>query len=172
MGVATPNPPRAWRAMTMADFPAVTALAEVIHPDFPESDAVFANRLALHAAGCAVLDGGDDGLFGYVLSHPWRDRSPPPLDAVLAPMAVPSTYYIHDLALRRHTRGSGAGSAIVRTLAAHARALGLPNMTLVAVNNSVHFWQRQGFTVTHDPALDSELASYGEHARFMTRDLS
>ena len=126
-------------------------------------------KLGRHGGSSLV---GDDGLFGYVLSHPWRDRSPPPLDAVLAPMAVPSTYYIHDLALRRHTRGSGAGSAIVRTLAAHARALGLPNMTLVAVNNSVHFWQRQGFTVTHDPALDSKLASYGEHARFMTRDLS
>ena len=98
MGVATPNPPRAWRAMTMADFPAVTALAEVIHPDFPESDAVFANRLALHAAGCEVL-AADNGLKGYVLSHPWEDRAPPPLDALLAPVASPSTSYIHDLAL-------------------------------------------------------------------------
>jgi N-acetylglutamate synthase-like GNAT family acetyltransferase len=107
-----------------------------------------------------------------VLSHPWHDCSPPPLDAVLEPVTSPSTYYIHDLALLPETRGSGAGAAIVGILAARARTLQLPNMTLVAVNNSVHFWQRQGFTVTHDPALDAKLASYGDQAHFMTRDLT
>jgi hypothetical protein len=68
--------------------------------------------------------------------------------------------------------GSGAGTAIVGLLAARARAQNLPNMTLVAVNNSVHFWQRQGFTVTDDPALSAKLTSYGGQARFMTKDLS
>lgn len=162
---------RIWRAMTAADLAAVNRLADVIHPDFPESFAVFTNRLALHPAGCAVLD-GDDGLQGYVLSHPWNDRSPPPLDTLLASVATPTTYYMHDLALLPATRGSGAGRAIVGILAAHAQALKLPNMTLVAVNNSVHFWQRQGFTVTDDPALHAKLASYGDQARFMTRMLT
>lgn len=160
-----------WRAMVLADLAAVKRLADVIHPAFPESDAMFANRLALHAPGCEVLDGAD-GLKGYVLSHPWQDRAPPPLDAVLEPVASPSTYYIHDLALLPETRGSGAGTAIVGVLASRARALGLPNMTLVAVNNSVHFWQRQGFTVTDDAALEAKLASYGDQARFMTRVLT
>ena len=160
-----------WRAMTAADLAAVKRLADIVHPLFPESDAVFANRLALHPGGCEVLD-GNDGLKGYVLSHPWLDRSPPPLDAVLAPVVTPATYYIHDLALLPETRGTGAGTAIVGRLTARARALNLPNMTLVAVNNSVHFWQRQGFTVTNDPALEAKLASYGDQARFMTRDLS
>ncbi|WP_328516528.1 GNAT family N-acetyltransferase [Tardiphaga alba] len=107
-----------------------------------------------------------------MLSHPWIDRSPPPLDAVLAPVAVPTTYYIHDLALLPETRGSRAGTAIVSLLKARAREHNLPNMTLVAVNNSVHFWQRQGFSVTDDPALDAKLKSYGDQARFMTRDLT
>ena len=171
IGLAARYPSYIWRPMTAGDLPTVKALADVIHPAFPESDAVFVNRLALHPDGCAVLD-GDDGLKGYVLSHPWRDRSPPPLDAVLAPMAAPTTWYIHDLALLPETRGSGAGTAIVGILAARARTLDLPNMTLVAVNNSVHFWQRQGFTVTDDPALEAKLASYGDQARFMTKDLS
>ncbi|OYU88324.1 MAG: GNAT family N-acetyltransferase [Bradyrhizobiaceae bacterium PARB1] len=161
----------AWRAMTAADLPAVKTLADIIHPAFPESAAVFANRLALHPAGCEILD-GHGGPKGYVLSHPWHDCSPPPLDAVLEPVTSPSTYYIHDLALLPETRGSGAGAAIVGILAARARTLQLPNMTLVAVNNSVHFWQRQGFTVTHDPALEAKLASYGDQAHFMTRDLT
>lgn len=171
MGFATLTPSYKWRPMTLTDLPAVKALADTIHPAFPESDAVFANRLTLHPSGCEVL-AGDDGLKGYVLSHPWLDRSPPPLDAVLAPVAAPTTYYIHDLALLAETRGSGAGTAIAGLLAARAHALGLPNMTLVAVNNSVHFWQRQGFTVTEYPALEAKLLSYGDQARFMTRDLS
>ena len=171
MGIAALNPSYTWRPMIGGDLPAVKTLADIIHPAFPESEAVFANRHALHPGGCEVLD-GDDGLKGYVLSHPWQDRSPPLLDAVLAPVASPSTYYIHDLALLPETRGSGAGTAIVGILAARAYALGLPNMTLVAVNNSVHFWQRQGFTVTSDPALTAKLASYGDQARFMTKDLS
>jgi ribosomal protein S18 acetylase RimI-like enzyme len=160
-----------WRAMVDADLSAVKRLADIIHPAFPESAAVFANRLALCPDGCEVLDGGD-GLKGYVLSHPWLDRSPPPLDAVLAPVTTPTTYYIHDLALLPETRGSGAGTAIVGILAARTRTLNLPNMTLVAVNNSVHFWQRQGFTVTDDAALEAKLASYGDQARFMTRVLT
>ena len=102
----------AWRAMTAADLPAVKTLADIIHPAFPESAAVFANRLALHPAGCEILD-GHGGPKGYVLSHPWHDCSPPPLDAVLEPVTSPSTYYIHDLALLPETRGSGAGAAIV-----------------------------------------------------------
>jgi len=171
MGFATLYPSYKWRPMTLTDLPAVKALADTIHPAFPESDAVFANRLTLHPGGCEVLD-GNDRLKGYVLSHPWRDRSPPPLDAVLVPVAAPTTFYIHDLALLPETRGSGAGTAIVGLLAARARAQNLPNMTLVAVNNSVHFWQRQGFTVTDDPALEAKLASYGDQARFMTRMLT
>lgn len=157
--------------MTAADIGAVKHVADVVHPAFPESEAVFANRLALHAEGCWAL-AADHGFEGYVLSHPWSDRDPPPLGAVLQPAARPSTYYIHDLALLATARGSGAGAAIVGMLTARARMLDLPNMTLVAVNNSVHFWQRQGFTVTPDPALDVKLASYGAQARFMSKKLT
>ncbi len=171
MGIAALNSSYTWRPMTVGDLPAVKALADIIHPAFPEGDAIFANRLALHPGGCEVLD-GDDGLKGYVLSHPWLDRSPPPLNAVLTPVTTPTTYYIHDLALLPETRGTGAGKAVVGLLAARAHTLHLPNMTLVAVNNSVHFWRRQGFTVTDDPVLEAKLASYGDQAHFMTRDLT
>ncbi|WP_328516527.1 hypothetical protein [Tardiphaga alba] len=63
MGFAALYPSYIWRPMTAADLPIVKSLADIIHPAFPESEAVFANRLALHPDGCAVLD-GDDGLRG------------------------------------------------------------------------------------------------------------
>lgn len=161
-----------WRAMTPADLPAVQALADVIHPDFPEDAAVFADRLALHPAGCFVLV-GSTGTVGYVLSHPWQDRQPPKLNAVLRHLAADaSTYYIHDLALLPAARKSGAAAAIVGVLASHASALQLQNMTLVAVNNSVHFWRRQGFDIVVDPALDRYLRSYDINACFMRRELT
>jgi len=161
-----------WRAMTSTDMPAVRALADVIHPDFPEDAAVFADRLTLHPAGCFTL-AGDASATGYVLSHPWHFGQPPKLNAILGrPGAVASTYYIHDLALLPAARKTGAAGAIVETLAAHARALRLPNMTLVAVNNSVHFWRRQGFDIVVDPDLERQLQSYDAQACYMSRDLT
>ncbi len=171
MGIAALNPSYAWRAMTEADLPDVIAIADAVHPDFPEDEIVFANRLALHPCGCGVLDGAN-GIKGYVVSHPWHFNQPPALNALLTPAALPSTFYIHDLALLPETRKSGAGAVVVGMLSARAKLLNLPNMTLVAVNNSVHFWQRQGFTVTRDPALAAKLESYGDQAHFMTRDLT
>jgi ribosomal protein S18 acetylase RimI-like enzyme len=164
--------PLNWRVMTVADLPAVKALADVVHPHFPEDEAVFANRLALHPYGCGVLQ-GERAIAGYVVSHPWHFKQPPQLNELLAaPTAPPSTFYIHDLALLPETRRTGAGAIVVAMLAARARLMQLPNMTLVAVNNSVHFWRRQGFDIVVDPTLDRQLRSYDEHASYMRRELT
>ncbi len=163
--------PIKWRIMTEADLLAVLAIADAVHPDFPEDEVVFANRLTLHPSGCAVLE-AQDGVKGYIISHPWQFKAPPALNSLLTIPALPSTYYIHDLALLPETRRSGAATMAVDMMAAHARLMQLPNMTLVAVNNSVHFWQRHDFTIMRDSELDQKLQSYGDNARFMVRDLT
>ena len=161
-----------WRAMVAADLPAVQQLAGIIHPDFPEDAAVFADRLVLHPAGCFTLD-RDGKVIGYVLSHPWHFKQPPKLNDILGePAMSATTYYIHDLALLPAARKTGAAAAIVEMLAIQARALQLPNMTLVAVNNSVHFWRRQGFDIVVDPLLHRHLQSYDTQACFMSRELT
>lgn len=157
--------------MAAADLPAVNALAERIHPSFPEDAAIFAERLRLYPDGCRVFQRGN-GIEAYVLSHPWLATAPPALNSLLGePPAVPSTYYIHDLALAPEVRGTGAAAEIVGWLAAHALASGLLNMTLIAVNGSSGFWRRQGFEVTHNPQLEAKLRSYGGDAVYMTRFL-
>ncbi|WP_445489043.1 GNAT family N-acetyltransferase [Rhodopseudomonas sp. RCAM05734] len=172
MSRSEPMPPGLlqWRPMTATDLPAVKALADLVHVAYPEDETVFADRLTHHPAGCFVLQGADAPV-GYVISHPWQFARPPRLNTRLdRPALPPSTYYIHDLALLPAARGSGAAAAIVDVLAAHAADLRLPNITLVAVGNSVHFWRRQGFdTVIVDPDLDRQLRSYDEHACFMSR---
>lgn len=156
--------------MTAADLPAVGALAGRIHPVYPEDDAVFAERLRLYPDGCRVLVHGDD-IAAYVVSHPWHGE-PPALNTLLGALpAAPSTFYIHDLALAPEVRGLGAGAEIVSWLAAHAEEIGMPSLSLIAVNGSAKFWRRHGFEARQDPALDRKLRSYGAGAQFMTRSL-
>ena len=167
--MSMPSP--SWRNMSAADLPAIMAAAAEVHPDYPEGEAVFTERLALHPAGCLVLAGGD-GIGGYVLSHPWRFGQVPALDSLLGALPEDADiYYIHDLALLPLARGGGAASACVHRLAAHARAAGFARMALVAVGNSAGFWQRQDFREAHDEALARKLASYDSAARYMIRDL-
>ncbi|MGE7472812.1 GNAT family N-acetyltransferase [Bosea sp. NPDC003192] len=163
--------PPSWRPMLAADLPAVMAVAAQVHPDYPEGEAVFTERLALHPAGCLVLAGAQ-GFGGYVLSHPWLLGQVPALDSLLG--ALPDdadAYYIHDLALLPSARGGGAASDCVNRLATHASASGFARMALVAVGNSAGFWRRQGFREAHDEALARKLASYDSAARYMIRDL-
>src|SRR5690606_38203141 len=119
----------AWRAMTAYDLPAVARIAARVHPDFPESEPVLAERQQLYHHGCYLLEIGDRPV-GYVLSHPWRQDSLPALDTLLGALPdAPSTYYLHDLALLPVARRIGAAGRIVAALTRHAEALGLPQMS-------------------------------------------
>ena len=159
--------------MTVDDLASVDVIAARVHPSYPEDQAVFAERLRLHAAGCRVLMTGAGEIAGYVISHPWHLGEPPALNVLLGGLPeAAATYYIHDLALLPDARGSGAASWIVAQLVRHARDLNLPSLALVAVNGSTPFWTKQGFAVTAAESRDSKLASYGADAHLMRRLLS
>ena len=161
----------AWRALTGYDFGAVFDIANRVHPGFFETETVLAEKFALYRNGCYLLEVSEKPA-GYVLSHPWRFGQVPALDSLLGALPEDADiYYIHDLALLPVARGSGAASACVHRLAAHARASGFARMALVAVGNSAGFWRRQGFREAHDEALARKLASYDDAARYLVRDL-
>jgi GNAT superfamily N-acetyltransferase len=158
-----------WRPMTVADLPAVHALAALIHPAYPEDEAVFAERLRLYPQGCRVLE-CNGRLTAYAISHPWLDRAPPKLNALLGELPPrPSTYYLHDIALLPEMRGTGTAAEVVASLAEQARVERLPSLSLIAVNRSQGFWRRQGFEAVASDALTGKLRSYGDDARFMIR---
>lgn len=161
-----------WRPMRPDDLPAVEAIAEQVHEDYPEDPAIFAERLRLWPEGCLIYEGEDGAPIAYVLSHPAHAFAPPPLNTLLGALPErPTTYYIHDLALLPQTRGQGAGSEAVRILLEGARRAGCPDASLVAVNGSTGFWSRQGFAPVEDPALGAKLRSYDEDACYMVRVL-
>ena len=161
-----------WRPMAESDLDAVAAIALVSFPDHFEGRPMFANRLALAAQGCFVLAGDDGQAMGYAVSYPWRIDSAPPVNSLIE--AIPEdadVIYLHDLALHPDARGGGATRAIVEQLADQARSRGWPAIALVAVNDAVGFWTKQGFEVRENAAVRTKLASYGPDARYMVRRL-
>lgn len=158
-----------WRALTTLDLPDVEAIAAAVHPAFPEDLAVFAERQRLYPEGARLLE-LDGKPSGYVLSHPWRLHTLPDLNALLG--AIPDdadTYYLHDLALLPAARGTGAAAMIVGDILRHARAAGLPGVSLVAVNGSLPFWYKHGFRAVEVAALAQTLAGYESAARYMVK---
>jgi len=157
--------------MATADLPAVNTLAALIHQAYPEDEAIFAERLRLYPPGCRVLE-QNGALAAYVVSHPWVDHAPPALNMMLVSLpGNPSTYYLHDIALLPEARGGGAAAEMVASLALQAQVERLPSLSLIAVNGSAGFWQRQGFEAVLDSALVEKLRSYGDDAQFMMRRL-
>lgn len=146
-----------WRPMLTADLPAVQAVADQVHVDYPEAPEIFANRLDLFPAGCFMAV-GQDGPLGYCIAHPGTLGAPPPLDTVLDGLpAVADCLYLHDVALLPAARGRGLGAALVARLEQVARSYGFTRIALTAVSNSDGFWQGLGF----DAVPCAKIASYG-----------
>ena len=157
--------------MTAYDLPAVEKIAAVVHPGFPESSEVLADRQRLYHNGCYLFEIREKPA-GYVLSHPWRAGAPPALNSMLGEIpADATTYYLHDLALLPVARRIGAASEIVEALTKHATVRGFSTMSLIAVNGSQGFWQKHGFAVTEIPELDGKVESYEASARLMVKQL-
>lgn len=146
-----------WRPMRGEDLGAVVAVADVVHVNYPEDPAVFANRLNLFAPGCLMAE--EDGrVLGYCIAHPGVVGDPPPLDSVLETLpANADCLYIHDVALLPKARGRHLGVALARLLEDVAREHGFAAMALTAVNNSDGFWGALGY----GPRPCAKLASYG-----------
>lgn len=158
--------------MTAADITHVVGVADRVHVDYPEEEAVFAERQRLYPDGCRVLEIGGE-VTAYIISHPWRYLEPPSLNALLGQLpAAATTYYIHDIALLPSARRSGAASSVIPDLLKHAASTGVANASLVAVGGTEEFWGRYGFRTLEDPMLSKKLASYDETARYMVRNLS
>jgi GNAT superfamily N-acetyltransferase len=158
--------------MRTDDLPAVLCVAAVVHPLYPEEEAVFAERLRLYPAGSRVLIGAADALVGYVVSHPWSYGAIPALDSLLGALPpAADAYYIHDIALLPAARGQGAAQAAIASLADHAAHVGFAALAIVAIAGTQAFWEKQGFRAAETASLTAKLASYDPSARYMVRAL-
>lgn len=158
--------------MTPADLPAVVALADLIHPDYPESEAVLAEKLRLFPGGCLSLESRGT-VVGYCYSHPWTRGSVPSLNTLLRALpATPTTYFIHDVAVHPDRRGQGLAQSAGPLLCAISRGARLTHLSLVSVHGTQAFWQRLGFAEAGDAALRQAVqAAYGPEATPMEQTI-
>ena len=157
-----------WRKMTTGDLHAVLRVAEKIHPDLPESESVYAERLKLFPDGCFVLMVRDE-MHGYAISHPIRHQQPPALDSLLGEIAPDADqYYIHDLAVLPTVRNQGLAA---KGIGALLEVAGPYSTTcLISVYGTAPFWARFGFVPELvGGALAGKLLKYGEDATYLVR---
>lgn len=161
-----------WRPARASDLAAISAIAERIHPDLFERTEVLAEKMRLCPGGCRVLAAAE-AIVGYGLAHPWKQHRIPPLDGFLGSLPDDADcLYVHDVAVLPDARG-GVARAYIATIEQLARASRIAALALVSVYDTLPLWQRFGFRpVTTDAELRAKLASYGEGATYMLRDLA
>ena len=157
-----------WRPMIEGDIPGVMRVADEIHPDLPEHEPVFRERLKLFPKGCIVLAQGDD-IGGYVVSFPIRHGKPPALNQLLGEIPPDANqYYLHDLAILPMFRGRGAAAECIGRVLEVAKRY--PTTCLISVYGTVPFWGRFGFTPEPvDAAMEEKLRGYGADATYLMR---
>jgi GNAT superfamily N-acetyltransferase len=158
-----------WRLMTADDPATVSKIAAEVHVDYPEDDAVFAERLALFAEGCRIAELNDRAV-GYALFHPGVLGRPPRLNTLLGELPPQADcLYLHDVALLPAARGHGFGLELLNIADDVARRRGLPLLALTATPQAAAFWLNRGFRKT--AAEQEVLACYGPDMRYMTRSV-
>lgn len=162
------------RLMQHNDLAAVIRLQDLCyHDDLFESPDVVQQRFMRHPQSCWVAV-YKDKLWGYLFTYPSKVGRVNPLGAEFPQYANADCLYLHDVAVSRDARGQGVASALIEQAKSYADELHLPYLALVAVQNSVDFWQQQGFSLFEPLTSDIEaaLATYqGESAFYLTAEV-
>lgn len=161
-----------WRPARASDLVAISAIAARIHPDLPESPDVFAEKMRLYPDACRLLI-ADEEIAGYGLAHPWKQHRIPPLNGFLQQLPDDADcLYVHDVAVLPDFRG-GVARDYIADIEKLARASHITTLALVSVYATRPLWEHLGFrAVAADAEARAKLASYGEGATYMLRDLA
>ena len=157
------------RMMAETDIPAVLEIQAVCYTAVtPESDESLHAKLRASQSTCFIASLEGDTV-GYLISLPWEFSSPPVLNAETCRLPLsPDCLYLHDLAVAPSARQFGTGRALVEAFLTQLRESGLGRASLVAVQNSVPYWERYGFrAVPLSEPLKAKLSTYGVGVVYM-----
>ena len=136
-----------WREMLIEDIPCVYNIAKDIWTTHKESQLIYENKFCSFPEGCYVYD--DNGIKGYIISHPYNISSPPKINTLLTQVEV-NCLFIHDIVIVTEYRGRGIGNEIINKLLDNN-----PIVSLVACDdNAKQFWIGYGFEVVETSDCD------------------
>lgn len=163
----------ALRPLLHTDLPAVVDIQAACYGDgFLEPVAAFANKLAEAPDTCWGV-ARDGRLQAYLFCLPATPDHLPALNATDWQRPAQATWlYLHDMAVHPQARALGLAARLLAAARQQAEALGCEALVLVAVQGSVPYWQRHGFTeMAATGPLAHKLRSFGEAARLMHQRL-
>lgn len=161
------------RAMRAGDLDAVLAIQLACYgAGFVEDGGLIARRLAAAPQTGWVVE-HEGGVRAYLAGYPSIAGKLTPLHGEFEVAVKADSLYLHDLAVHPDASGLGLGPRLVRHAWAHAAQAGWRHSTLVSVQSSVGFWQRQGYAATQPagPEQQSRLATYPGESVYMSRRL-
>lgn len=136
-----------WRKMLIEDIPCVYNIAKDIWTIHKESRIIYENKFCSFPEGCYVYD--DNGIKGYIISHPYNISSPPKINTLLTQVET-NCLFIHDIVMVTEYRGRGIGNEIIHTILENH-----PIVSLVACDDiAKKFWMRYGFEVAETSDCD------------------
>ena len=139
-----------------------------------EAPALLSARLTVATKSCWLAETQAGDLLGYLFSYPAASQHLTALASPFEPAVEAEVLYLHDMAVNINTRGVGIAAALLNHAEQHAKTLELTALSLVAVQNSHGFWQKQGFAIHSNLPLNANLAlqSYPEGAVAMHKSLT
>lgn len=156
------------RLLEESDVSQILMLQNLCFPEVePESDRSFINKIKQSPNTCwGIFDNGS--LTAYLIAIPWRTGMPLSLDQMDVTCTNPNCLYLHDLAVLREMRGTGAAQTLLKSFFEALHTSRFCRAALVAIQGSKPYWERQGFSVqTSSNAINEKLASYGSEAFYM-----
>ena len=159
--------------MRAADLDAVLAIQLACYgAGFVEDGALIARRLAAAPHTGWVVE-HEGGVRAYLAGYPSMAGKLTPLHGEFEVAAQADSLYLHDLAVHPDASGLKLGPLLVRHAWAHALEAGLRHSTLVSVQASVGFWERQGYAATEPDGAGQQarLATYPGESVYMIRRL-
>lgn len=133
----------------------------------PESDASFISKIQQSPNTCWGIF-YEQQLKAYLISLPWIAGTPIKLNQEDAHCKHPNCLYLHDLAVLPEMRGTGAAKTLLQHFFNALNESTFDCAALVAIQGSVPYWKKQGFTVVSgNNELKEKLKSYGTDADYM-----
>lgn len=161
------------RNATLTDLDAMLGVqTQCYSAELIESPDAFAAKLQAYPQWSFVIE-ANGTLCAYLICLPVADMQLPELNTAQHDTEIrPTQLYLHDLAVSTDARGYNLAQKLVE----HAIEAATPYFSaasLISVQRSQSFWQRQGFEPVHQPPhqLVSKIRSFGENAQLMRREL-